>query len=191
MPVRKDKYFIAIVPPEPLASLAQELKIYFSAQYQSKGALNSPPHITLHMPFEWRTDKETELQVALENYSSTQRSVSVALNGFGFFPARVVFIHVNPSEELERLQLSLKKFCRQELGLLNADYKDLPFHPHITLAFRDLRKAQFELARNEFKGKPFDGNFLADKISLLKHNGKKWNVLKGFPLTGLIKSIRP
>ena len=44
-------YFIAIVPPSPIYEEAFEQKVYFKTKYNSKASLNSPPHITLHMPF--------------------------------------------------------------------------------------------------------------------------------------------
>ena len=185
MPVSKGKYFIAIIPPAPFFDYALELKHYINNHYQSKGALNSPPHITLHMPFEWRSDKEDELISAFQKHTTILPASTISLQGFGSFPPRVIFIHVVPSENLNRLQSSIRKFCKQELGLFNADYKDLPFHPHITVAFRDLRKAKFIEAWDEFKNKPFEGSFSAKKIDLLKHDGKKWNVLKEFSLNSI------
>ena len=54
-------YFLAIIPPSPLYEEALELKNYFKENYQSKASLNSPPHITLHMPFQWKQEKEEDL----------------------------------------------------------------------------------------------------------------------------------
>ena len=51
-------YFIAIVPPSPIYDEALEQKEYFKAKYNSKASLNSPPHITLHMPFRWSEKEE-------------------------------------------------------------------------------------------------------------------------------------
>ncbi|MBK5277935.1 MAG: 2'-5' RNA ligase family protein, partial [Bacteroidia bacterium] len=66
------------------------------------------------------------------------------------------------------------------LNIFNAQYKDMPFHPHLTLAFRDLKKPMFEKAWEEFKSKEYSESFAAKHFTLLKHNGKVWESLKDF-----------
>ena len=178
----KNRYFIAIIPPSPLYEQALELKHYFRDHHQTKAALNSPPHITLHMPFEWKSQKEVQLVEQLDKFSSGMAPATIELKNFDCFSPRTIFIGTIPSPELLALQRTLQKFCKMELGLFNADYRDLPFHPHLTVAFRDLKKQVFAKAWAEFKDKQFEGKFVADQISLLKHDGKKWYVLKSFPL---------
>ena len=62
------KYFIAIVPPEPLLFEIQEIKKTISQNYKTKGALRSPGHITVHMPFNWEEEKEVKLLSCLEAF---------------------------------------------------------------------------------------------------------------------------
>ena len=189
MSITTNRYFIAIVPPSPYLEQAQELKNHFKGQYQSKASLNSPPHITLHMPFEWPASKGDKLVEALQTFSSSEASVKVDFNNFGCFSPRVIFMQITPTPELTALQHHLRRFCKTELGLFNADYKDLPFHPHITIAFRDLKKWAFEKAWEEFKDKKFEGGFMADRICLLRHGGGKWRVTWEFALIHLPTNI--
>lgn len=170
------KYFIAIVPPHPLFDEVLAIKKHFWENYQSKAALNSPPHITVHMPFEWKLTAEDRLKDSLSRFSSQQNSFEIKLKGFGCFRPRVIFINVVSADELIQLQGRLRSFCKQELNLFNADHKENPFHPHLTVAFRDLRKKIFSTAWQEFESKEFEGQFPVNKICLLKHDGKKWNV---------------
>ena len=67
---------------------------------------------------------------------------------------------------------------RRELKLDNANYKDRPFHPHITIAFRDLKKPMFYEAWEYFGGLKFNGRFSVEEVNLLKHEGGKWNVVE-------------
>lgn len=173
-------YFIAIMPPSPISDEALKIKEHFRDIYHSKGALNSPPHITLHMPFEWKEKKEEKLIDALGLFAKGKEAFTMALNNFSCFEPRVIFIDVTPNEKLNQLQSTLHRFCKVELNLFNAQYRDLPFHPHLTVAFRDLKKAQFALAWNEFKHKSFHSEFGVDKITLLKHNGKHWLPFRDF-----------
>jgi len=175
-------YFIAIIPPEPVYGEALALKNHFKDAYKSKAALNSPPHITLHMPFKWKEAKEIELINSLESFSLTQNPFEIRLTNFSAFEPRVIFIDVTKDEKLESLQKQLKRFCKIELNLFNADYKEFAYHPHLTLAFRDLKKPEFYKAWEEFKEKKVETSFKVDSIALLKHDGKEWKELKRLQL---------
>lgn len=175
-------YFVAIVPPSPIYEEAFEQKVYFKTKYNSKASLNSPPHITLHMPFKWKESEQEELAHQLETFAQNMSPVAIHLNGFSSFPPKVIFINVETSAELKGLQKDLERHFKRELNLFNAKYKDLPFHPHLTLAFRDLKKPNYQKAWDEFVGKNYEATFLADKIALLKHSGAVWEVFREFEL---------
>lgn len=168
------KYFIAIVPDKALYNEIHALKETIGASYRTKGALRSPPHITLHMPFLWSEAKEQRLASSLRDFAAAHGPVSITLNGYSCFPPRVVFLAVEDNDALTKLQHELFRFCKIELNLFNANYQDRPFHPHITLAFRDLRKDQFKLLWQEVEKKTFNASFVADAITLLKHDGHRW-----------------
>jgi 2'-5' RNA ligase len=186
MPNHKDDktkdFFIAIIPPSPVYEEVWKLKQYFQEKYSSKASLNSPPHITLHMPFRWKAQKEESLVEELESFFKPFDPFKICLDNFASFPPRAIFINVAKSLELENLQQSLQRFCKKELNLFNANYQDGPFHPHVTLAFRDLDKNEYKHAWEEFKSKEYKAEFVADKIALLKHDGKTWHVFKNFNL---------
>ena len=173
-------YFIALIPPSPLLEEAQLLKEYFQDQYNSKASLNSPPHITLHMPFQWKEAKEEKMITALNTFAKGKNPFTISFNNFACFAPRVIYIDVNPSESLATLQGELHRFCKVELNLFNAQYLDLPFHSHVTLAFRDLKKDQFSQAWQEFQEKKFSGEFTINKITLLKHDGRHWQGFRDF-----------
>jgi 2'-5' RNA ligase len=175
-------YFVAIVPPSPIYEQAFEQKLYFKTKYNSKASLNSPPHITLHMPFRWNEGDEGDLAKELESFARGRAPVTIQLNGFSSFPPKVIFINVEISAELQALQKDLERHFKMELNLFNAKYKDLPFHPHLTLAFRDLKKPNYLKAWEEFIGKNYEATFLADKIVLLKHSGSVWEVFREFEM---------
>lgn len=177
-----NQYFIAVVPPSPFFEEAQKLKVYFRDTYQSKASLNSPPHVTLHMPFRWKEKKEDDLVSKLLRFSSRQHPFQLSLKNFSCFSPKVIFIDVETNTDLSGLKIELRKFCKRELNLHNDDYKEQPFYPHLTLAFRDLKKPNFDKAWDEFKEKEFHADFEVDHISLLKHTGKVWQVHKNFPL---------
>ena len=74
-------YFIALVPQEPTYAKVVGLKEEIQAGYESKAALRSPPHITLHMPFKWKHEKEAILYKTLEQVASDHHSFKQLSHG--------------------------------------------------------------------------------------------------------------
>jgi 2'-5' RNA ligase len=175
-------YFIALVPPSPILEEIREMKEYMAMHYQTKAALRSPAHITLHMPFQWRPDREEKLIENLASFASEKHGFLVNLKDFSAFKPRVIFIDVLPNSQLQLLHQDLERMMRKQLNLFNAAWKDHGFHPHMTIAFRDLRPARFDEAWKEFKNRNFEASFEAIDIVLLKHNQKQWEMYRRFPL---------
>lgn len=173
-------YFLALIPDGEIKEEVMAFKEEVADKFKSKGALRSPPHITLHMPFKWRADREEELLTKLAGFRFDAYPVSIALDGFDFFEPRVVFVDVVKSEPLGRLQKELSDFVRRELKFYNADYKDRGFHPHMTIGFRDLKKAIFPEAKAYYQDQVYQRTFEASDICLLKHNGQKWEEWRRF-----------
>jgi 2'-5' RNA ligase len=176
------KYFIAIVPKEPLILEIHELKTSISENYKTKGALRSPGHITLHMPFSWEEEKEEKLVGCLTNFEF-KTEFQISLCGFSSFEPRVVFIDVTPEEKLIDLQKQLVQHVKLNLQLFNQSDNMRGFHPHITIAFRDLKKPMYYKLWEDLKSKPFEKQFTCQSICLLKHMGNHWEVYKEFPFS--------
>lgn len=170
-------YFIAIVPPEQIQKEITQLKLEVAEKFNSSHALKAPPHITLHMPFKWKDKKWTQLASIINRFNSQLTPFDIELKGFDFFEPRVIFVNVIENEHLNTLQKSVVDGCRKELNLDNANYKDRPFHPHVTIGFRDLKKTMFYEAKKEFEMRTMSLQFEVGKIALLKHDGVKWSII--------------
>ncbi len=184
---KEELYFIAIIIEGTFGEEVTQIKQQFALKYNSKHALRSPPHITLHMPFKWRTDRIDFLSGKLSDFALSKGPFEVMLDGFGSFSPRVIYIMVKPSAELNQIQHELKMAARQDLKLVNSNYKDKAFHPHVTVAFRDLSKKNYNVAWDEYADLNINHTFLANSISLLKHNGKHWAVYEKFGFSGARK----
>ncbi|MEX2477626.1 MAG: 2'-5' RNA ligase family protein [Gracilimonas sp.] len=175
-------YLIAFIPPNPLREKVQQLKLEVKEKFNSSHSLNAPPHITLLSPFRMDEELEDNLDSLLEVFAQGFQPIEIQLNDFSTFPPRVVFIDVKKSEPLKILQQKLEETARSKPEMFSYNYHEREYHPHITLAFKDLTKANFRKAWKEFEDRKFDGNFLARDISLLKHDGERWNVVEKFTL---------
>jgi 2'-5' RNA ligase len=155
-------------------------KEYMLSQFGCKVALKSPAHITLVAPFNLATENIPSLEGDLKNFASKHKGFRVQLNGFNAFPPRVIYVHVIENSLLANLKVKLEE------ELLLKDYpikkENRPFHPHVTIANRDLDKNDFPIAWQEFKGKPFEAEFYCQQLSFLEHNGQIWNTRFHAPL---------
>lgn len=177
----QDLYFIALIPPEPLRGQIQQLKLEVAEKFESSHSLNAPPHITLISPFRVSNEHLSGLQSILEVYAQGHQSFEVHLKDFATFPPRVIFIDVKTSDTLQQFQNKLENMIRAE-DAFGYNYTERPFHPHVTLAFKDLSKENFYKAWDEFKDRNMEETFLADHLYLLKHNGEIWEVFSEYSL---------
>ncbi|MCE7994973.1 MAG: 2'-5' RNA ligase family protein [Roseivirga sp.] len=172
--VEKSRYFLAIIPPVEISARVLEIKTYFRDHFNCKAPLRSPAHITLHMPFMFKETREAELVSKLKSLATNHTGFDLKLDGFGAFVPRTIYISVEPNATLISFQKTLAQFAKRELKLFNTNYKDQGYHPHITVAFRDLKKAQFPQAWDEFRDREFKAEFKVSSFWLLKHDGKEW-----------------
>jgi len=172
------KYFLAIVIPEPFQSRIEAVKQELFEAHHLKGALRSDAHITLHRPFEWKEEKEPELVEKLSAFTFDKR-FTIDLTNFSFFEPRVIYVDVLPNELLFELHKQLTSFAKRELKLFNEAGDERGFHPHVTVAFRDLKKPLFYELQKTFAQRGFAGSFDYRGFSILKLE-QRWEVLHGF-----------
>ncbi len=116
----------------------------------------------------------------LESESEKLSPFKIRLKNFSRFSPGVIFIDVEKSEPLTELQTDLEEVVRSNKELFSYNYDERDYHPHLTLAFKDLSKKNFYKAWDEFKNKTYEDDFRADRLSLLKHDGRRWQVAKEF-----------
>lgn len=169
-------YFIALVAPEDINKQVLKWKHWMKERYLCEVALKSPAHITLVPPFWMKPALENTLVGAITDFSIHQKNFKVQLENFSHFKPGVIFIGVAENDQLTTMKHDLSRF------LLNSgDYPlkedDRSFHPHVTIATRDLHKTAFTEAWEHFKEKRYAAEWIAQGISLLKHNNRNWDVI--------------
>jgi 2'-5' RNA ligase len=169
-------YFVALVLPE---WLNKEVLVYKKIMFERFGCqvgLNSPAHITLVPPFRLAKTNEEGLLADAHRVNEGQSPLLLETNNISAFPPRTLFVDVEPNEGLYALKQKTDEcFSSQDIYKVKIDRR--PFHPHITIATRDLDRKQFYEAWSELKDVPFRRKWVGEKISVLRHNGAKWDVL--------------
>ncbi|MCT7950792.1 2'-5' RNA ligase family protein [Ancylothrix sp. C2] len=178
----KKLFFIALVPPPDIFAYVNHIKQDFAANYNSRRALNSPPHITLQPPFEWIPENVPVLHQTLREFAEMREPVNILLSGFGAFPPRVIYVNVIKTPALLSLQSDLTTHLETHLNIIDIKSKNRSFSPHLTVAFKDLTKQNFQAAWPEYKDKKLQFTFTASHLTLLQHDGSRWNIESEFPL---------
>lgn len=169
-------YFIAIVLPRLLNEKIMQYKNFMLEKFGCKVGLKSPAHITIVPPFWMEDEKEAALLTAVDSISKDVRPFEVVTDNFSVFKPRTIFVAIVPNERLNEVKILSDNFFKQRPNYkIKTDNR--PFHPHITIATRDLHKKSFYEAWTIFESKVFKEEWMATGLSVLKHNKKNWDVV--------------
>jgi 2'-5' RNA ligase len=176
-----EKYFLAIVPTGEIQESATSLKLLLKEQMNIKYALKSPAHITLKMPFSYNEAKEDYLIEKLRTFLSGKENFKIQVKGTGTFGKRVIFWKIEADSKLYELQESVKSFCKRELNLVY-ELSDRNFHPHMTIAFKDVKERDFDQVKAIVTDRSINLPFQVFSVELLKRIDRSWEVTYSFPL---------
>lgn len=168
-------YFVALVLPGGLDEKILPLKKWMAENYNARVGLKSPAHITIVPPFWMEEEKQQALISDIEMISAGMTIFQISTNNFSSFAPRTLFIAVEANDNLTGLKKTADNFFRNTTYKMKTDAR--PFHPHITIATRDVRRKDFWEAWEHFKDKKFTEEFTATGLSLLRHNGRTWDVV--------------
>lgn len=175
-------YYAAILCPKDIDDKVLRLKNWMKDQFGCVVALKSRAHITMIPPFWLEEEKETGLVQTLQSFTSETIVTDIETDNFSHFDRKVLFIKIKDNPGLAAIRTEAEWHFRKSFS----EYikKDLrPFHPHITIANRDLRPGDFIKAWEVFSKKEFKESFPAQTISLLKLSFGKWNEIGNRPFS--------
>lgn len=168
-------YYMAIVLPPSINEQVLQWKHWFRDQFGCTVGLKSPAHITLVPPHWMPLSAEVALVATVAQFAQSQSPFALSTQGFSGFKPRTIFVDVQHSNALHQLKQNLDTALIANPAL-NIKKENRPFHPHITLATRDLRPQHFAQAWPQFETTEFQAEWEVASISILKHNGRHWDV---------------
>lgn len=169
----KSLFLWAILPPDELSERIDAWRRECAERFSVSRALRLPVHLTLYPPFYAEESEMLKQFSEIDELCSAHYPFSIALKNFGFFEKKnpVVFIDVVMNSALEAIQRELKHLMD---GFLQSAGDDRKYHPHITLAYRDLASEKMKEVKDFFSEKEFSAVFVTDQICLLRNEGKGW-----------------
>ena len=169
---------MAVVPSEPVLSEVKLIKQEVLQLFESSRALRSPAHVTLFPPFNADIALLKDVSHHLTLISKQMTPFTIALNGYGCFQPNVIFINPEPSEDLQKLRDTIANTLLEVTQRRTS--ATTPFHPHMTIAFRDLKSAIFTEAWSHYKDRVYSRTFTVNDIALLKLGEDGWSILTRF-----------
>ena len=169
-------YFMAIVLPPQLNERILLYKQMMLEQYHCRVGLKSPAHITIIPPFWMHPDKQPDLLQLLDHHCNGYNKFPVTTNHFSAFKPRTIFIDVVVDQQLKAFKHATDAYFTGE-NIYGIKTEKRPFHPHITIATRDLSKTAFAEAWKHFEALQFEETFEATGLATLRHNQKNWDVI--------------
>lgn len=170
-------YYVAVVCPPEIDEKVLQYKYWMRQRFGCKAALKSPAHLTLIAPFWLEEDQEQTLKETTKQFQTELLPFEIRLNNFDHFSNRVLFVHTEANESLARLQFETTEHFQQQFPVaVKTDNR--PFHPHVTIANRDMSPSAFLKAWEHFSKEDYAASFIADQIALLKLQEGKWKVIE-------------
>ena len=167
-------YFVAIHIPSPIDSEIREYQKEMDTKFGSSRQLRIPVHITLVPPFRFNAE-ESVIDAFVKATSDLNCPSEIKLDGFNQFREKVLFVAVKENSELSLLRSQVFKRISDELSIEWPEYTS-NFHPHITIANRDLTRDAFKKAWPIFKDRPYKRTFDKIELVLYKHIDGLWQV---------------
>jgi 2'-5' RNA ligase len=173
-----NRYFIAIIPPIELKNTIEEMKNEIAIKYNSKAALRSPAHITLHMPFDLDKKKEERFLDKIQRWEISSQAFPIVLKNFSCFRPRVIFVDVVQDSFLNLLQGEVVEYMKLNFNIFNQSDDLRGFHPHVTIGFRDLHITKFEDAWKYYSKKTIEAEFMCNSFWILRWEINSWKPIQ-------------
>jgi len=182
---KQNLYFIAILPPKAEGEKIALIQKDISERYDTRAALKVEPHITLKAPFLFPAVEHPVVTDWFRQMKLAVSSFDLELRDFGAFPnpnKPVIYIKPQANPNLMDLQKQIIQDFRSHFPSIQLMSIELSYKAHLTIAYRDLKPAQFKAAWEEFREKKYGTSFSVTEIWLMQHNGVKWNGIDKYPL---------
>lgn len=175
-------WFLAILPPADVSARVRDIQQEIADRFGPRRAMRIPVHITVEPPFRRNATDADWMAERLSGFFASTNRFELELRDFGAFREDVIFIDVAANLQLLEMQQQLSKFLRAQPAIVEAAPYRTGYRPHMTVANRDVEPEVHRRIWNEFKSRKFYAQFPVTEITLLRHDGKEWQIYRQFAL---------
>jgi len=174
---QEDKlYFLALLPDEQTSRLIESIKREIKDKYGFSYALRLPAHITLQAPFRCSGICELNMKDIVKKVGRNNEKFTLNLAGISHYEERVLFAGIQEDNRLNAIHHSLQSSLMQSKCLPLTQLSE-NFNPHMTLAYRDIDREQFDTLWSFYKHKELKSSFEVIQLGLYKHGAEGWELV--------------
>ena len=170
-------HFLGVLPPEELACRLEGCRRYMKETYGCKSGYGTPIHATLVPPFCLPEEYSTkDLVAAMEEHVlplGNHLKFTSQVKGFDAFGDRTIFARVLEDKRWSVLRDRVLAAVLQHAP--NCARKDRsPFHPHLTVANRDIPAGVSTDALKVLNELRLTATFSVDNVTIFERQGGSW-----------------
>ena len=173
-------YLLAIIPPHELSREIHQIRLFCSEKFGVLKALKPPVHISMYRPFRLEEEFEDNFILMIQSAIAEQEVFEQEIENFEAFNTHAIVLRALLNPGILKLY-SIISTIMKEKGIDKHPTDIFPFRPHLTIAYRDIKPEIFPLMWEDYKDRKYIAGFKADHLSLLKHDGNQWLVIKNYP----------
>ena len=170
-------FFVALLPQgEPKARI-HAIKLQNAGRFACRVAMKTPPHITIIPPFRLASDRVNEMIAAVKNHFAPTDNLVVKFGGVSAFEERTIYLDILLNEALKSYDLAAKNLVNAQPELFPAVRFHDVFHPHVTLANRDIAPSDFQEMKSYLESKFYPTESENLKLEVLHLDRGRWEVI--------------
>lgn len=165
-------HFIGVLPPKEIALILEESRRYMRKTFGCRSGHGTPLHITVIPPFNAGDSCSTkDLIQVLQNISF--EAFTGKIENYSCFGDRTIYARIVEDKKWERLRNTVYQSVSEAIpGVLKKDQRF--YHPHITIANRDIPQGCTSKALNKLGKIPLLEAFPVDNLVLFEFTGGRW-----------------
>lgn len=170
-------YFVALIPQGDVKVQINNIKHQTGGRFGCRQALKSPPHITIIPPFRLQPELVEEMIGVVRNNFEPPANLSIDFSGLGAFETRTIYLDIVADSGINAYDLVAKKIVNQHPALFpNVRFHEV-FHPHITIANRDIPPGDFKEMMEYLSKKVLPATCNHFSLEVLHLDRGRWIVL--------------
>lgn len=171
-----DRFFVAVMADESLAARIETFRAWARETLGCRSGQRTPPHVTLVPPFALPPGSLDGLVSVLTAAALAAVPFVARVEGFNSFGERTLFARVVPGPDWDSLRDVVYGVASSQRPVLAARFPHprVPFHPHLTIANRDIPPGSARAALSELRARGFSAEMPVDHIALLQFEGGAW-----------------
>lgn len=171
-------YFVGLIPQGEVKKQIDNIRNQNSGRFGCRVALKSPPHITVLPPFRIEPENVEAMKSVVRSSFPSPNGLLVKFSDVGTFERRTIFLDVLNDHHLNAFDVKAKELVAAYPHYFqNARFHEV-FHPHVTLANRDILPEYFDEMVSYLRNKIYPIMCDSLRLEILHLERGRWEIVQ-------------